>query len=272
MHRRTLSMTFLLTAAALVLPGLAHADERSGVLTQWTLTEGDEAIGLETARIVDSDTAYFASGQRKITKGRQKVHLVTHLQRDDAGALARYRRVVAGLRGQGVFAFPREGQIRVVGVNTSAKPSDHRGIERHHVWDPQTWHHLTHLVRRLGRETRAADVQYFDPEARRTGTLSLERVGMRAVTDDKKAVHEVGEWVIRGGPGGASLTAFVDSRGRLVGVRGGDRAMLLKGWSWDGRVVVDTPDDDDDGAARRRAADDDGDDDDDDAGDTDVGP
>lgn len=258
------------TAAALLLlvgaPSSARAgdDDKSGVLTVWTLTAEGKALGTESLRVVHSDSgAFFASGTQKIKVGKAKTELQSHVQRAADGALMKYRRVEAKRRGAGLFLFQREGGIRMVGVNSDAKQADFAGILNQHIWDPALWHDLALIPVRLGAESPVS-VKYFDVEARRSGTATFTRGQTTQVTDAKGGLVVVTAWDISGAPGTAR-TLYVDAKRHLVGVRGQDRAMLFKGWTWDDGTKAAGGDDDDEAKPA-------GGDDDEEGGPPEVGP
>jgi len=239
---RTLSLrhlAILLPAAwarlTLLAPTRALAadedDEKSGVLTTWTLTAGGTAIGSETLRVVNAPSgSFFASGELKVKDGKGKIVLKSHVQRDADGKVAKYRRVEGGRKGKGLFLFNKDGAARIVGVNTDDKPGDVGAVLGQHIWDPAIWHDLALLTGRL-KGDGPVSVSYFDVEARKSGTASLTRGASTQVTDAKGGLVPVVVWKIGGAPGSAK-ELYVDGKQQLVGVRGGDRAMLLKGYTW----------------------------------------
>lgn len=252
---------------------LASDEDKSGVLTVYAVTRGDVALGTESVRIVKSDTgAFFASGEVKLKEGKARTHLISHLQREADGELTRYRRVEAARGGKGVFLFKHEAGTRAVGVNTDAKRADFDGISKSHPWDPKTWHHLAVVARRLTGDGPVA-VSFFDVEARRSGTATFTRSGATRVKDAKGADVDGVIWRVAGGPG-AAREVVVGAGGRLLGVRGDGRAMLVKGWIWDDGTRADADDDEVAGEPAGSDADDDehGGDDDEAGSDAGVGP
>ena len=250
MTRRTTLLTPLapiLLAAALLAAPSARADDdedKSGVLTVWTVTQGGAAIGTESVRVVQAASgSFFASGELKIKDGKAKLALKSHLQREADGKVAKYRRVEAGRKGKGVFLFNKEGVARVVGVNNEAKAAEFgEAVLSQFVWDPAHWHDLALLAERLKGAGPVA-VSTFDVEARKSGTVTLTRTEATAVADAKGASVEVAVWRISGASGTAT-ELYVDGKQRLVGVRGGERAMLLKGWTWEGGTKPAAPPED----------------------------
>ncbi|PKN55621.1 MAG: hypothetical protein CVU56_20500 [Deltaproteobacteria bacterium HGW-Deltaproteobacteria-14] len=257
-------------AAALLLlvgaPSLARAgdDDKSGTLTVWTVTAEGKAIGTESLRVVHSDSgAFFASGTQKLKAGKAKTELQSHVQRAADGTLMKYRRVEAKRKGKGLFVFLREGGARIVGVNSDAKQADLPGILSQHIWDPALWHDLALVPARLGADSPVT-LKYFDVEARTSGTATFTRGATTQVTDAKGGLVTVTVWDISGAPGTARAL-YVDGKRRLVGVRGQDRAMLLKDWTWEDGTKASGGDDDEAKPAG-------GGDDDDEGGEPEVGP
>lgn len=237
-----------MTAALMLLvsaPSLARADDddKSGTLTVWTVTADGKAIGTESLRVVHSDSgAFFASGTQKLKAGKAKTELQSHVQRAADGAVMKYRRVEAKRRGKGLFLFQREGGARMVGVNSDAKQADFTGMLSQHIWDPALWHDLALVPARFGTESPVT-IKYFDVDARTSGTATFTRGTTTQVTDAKGGLVTVTVWDISGAPGTARAL-YVDGKRRLVGVRGQDRAMLLKDWTWDDGTKASGGDDD----------------------------
>ena len=257
-----------LLLSVLALAPRAHAadddEDKSGVLTVWSVTAGGQVIGSERLRVVHAETgSFFASGDLKIKVDKTKTELQSHVQRDADGTVAKYRRVEARRKGKGLFLFKREGGARIVGVNTDDKPADYTGMLSQHIWDPLLWHDLALLPAQF-KGDGPVSLSYFDVEARKSGKATFTRGPATQVTDAKGGLVAVAVWQITGAPGSARAL-YVDAKQRLVGVKGLDREMLLKGWTWDdGTKAAATGDDDDKKPA--------GGDDDDSNGEAGVGP
>jgi|GEM_PF-1652188 len=248
-RRHALALTLAaVTASLLTVATDARAgDDKSGFITIWTVTAGGEAVGTESLRVVHSDSgAFFASGEQKMKAGKRKTVLKSHVQRDADDRLVKYRRVEDKRRGPGLFVFKRDAGVRIVGVNNSDKQADFPSVEKQHVWDPALWHDLALLVPRIVKSEGGASVAYFDVAARKLGVATFNRGATTQVTDAKGNLVTVTAWTIAGAPGTAR-TLYVDGK-RLVGVRGEDRAMLLKDWTWDDGTKASGGDDEEDGA------------------------
>ncbi|TNF27552.1 MAG: hypothetical protein EP329_19315 [Deltaproteobacteria bacterium] len=247
MRRRHLFALVMMamTASWWAMASEAHAaEDKSGVLTVWTVTTGGKAIGTESLRVVRSDTgAFFASGTQKLKAAKLKSDLKSHVQRDPDGRLAKYRRVETKRKGKGLFIFKRDAGARIVGINSDDKQADFSTLVGQHIWDPALWHDLALLVPRIAGDGDVVSVDYFDVEARKAGKATFTRGATTQVTDDKGGLVAVTSWAIGGAPGSAR-TLFVDGKKRLVGVRGEDREMLLKDWTWDDGTKASGGDDD----------------------------
>lgn len=252
MTRPTLTLTLAGALVALLSTQGVADDDKSGVLTTWTLLAGDNAVGTETRRIVKSDAGTFASGERKV-KGN-KEHVQYFLQRTTDGDIVKYRRVDAGRKGQGVMVFTVDGKLRITGVNTGEKTTDLLGVKAQHIWDARFPTHLTYLAPKL-KGGEAVVVPWFDPATKKTGTARLIPGTTTRMTDPKKQLVEVTTWTTEGQPG-AAATLYVEG-GRLIGAKLPAEALILKGWTWEGKAPAgddesDSPkkvvDPDDDGS------------------------
>ncbi|PIE17262.1 MAG: hypothetical protein CSA66_06270 [Proteobacteria bacterium] len=247
MYRHAIAaMVALLGLTSTGSSALAGGDT-SGELTTWTITEGAEAVGTETLRLVQSDSgALFASGEHKVNRGKHKSHLKVFLQRAPDGTIAKYRRVTAGRKGKGLFAFARNGGLRIVGVKTGKKARDFSDALSRYAWDPEVWNHLAVAALRLDPAKARVEVAYFDVAAATKGKAIFVRQDVTKVTTKGDKLVEVVPWALQAGPG-APLTVYVskDKRRKLVGVAGAHRKMLIKGWTWEkGAPAVEEPDSD----------------------------
>lgn len=214
--------------------GVARADDKdtSGALETWVVTkEGADVIGTESLRLVTKDDGQlYSSGEAKVTLGKKKVHLKSHLQRGPDGRLAKYQRVENGLKGAGIRVFEFDGQLRIAPVNGPGKPAPLGAIGTGRVLDADLWHlYATWGVPGACEGTKK--LGYFDPEKKATAEATLTCQGEQKVYDAQKKPVTVGVWHVTGVPHEVDL--WVDAQGKLAGVKGKDRWMLRSKWLWE---------------------------------------
>jgi hypothetical protein len=227
--------------------GSAHAEDKdkSGRLLTWNVTkDGGDAIGVESVRLVESDSGmFFASGELKLKTGK-KPHRKSHLQRDGAGKVVKYQRVEAGLKGAGWRLFEWQGQMRLAPINAAGKPVDLGALPSGRIWDEGLWH--LYQTWGLPKACDTTKVAYFDLAKRATGEASLRCVGTRKVYDDKKKAVEVHRFEV-GGVDGEAVELWVDSKGELIGGKSESRQMLRAKFSLEPGKEGDAVEVDDEG-------------------------
>ncbi len=216
-----------LAALALFVSHAQAADDKdtSGRLLTWNVThkDGKEAVGVESLRLVESDTGtFFASGELKLKSGK-KTHRKSHLQRDGSGKIVKYQRVEAGLKGPGVRLFEWQGQMRIAPINATGKPADVGELPSARIWDEGLWH--LYETWGLPKGCDSAKLAFFDIGAKKAGDANLRCVGARKVYDDKKKAVDVNRFEV-GGVDGEAVELWVDGKGELIGARSETRAML----------------------------------------------
>lgn len=227
-----LSKLTALTALALLVGSAHAADDKdtSGKLLTWNVThkDGKDAMGVESLRLVESDTGgFFASGELKLKTGK-KTHRKSHQQRDGSGKLVKYQRVEAGLKGAGVRLFEWQGQMRIAPINANGKPVDVGALPSARLWDTDLWH--LYQTWGLPKSCETARLSYFDVAAKKAGDASLRCAGSRKVYDDKKKAVDVNRFEV-GGVEGEAVELWVDNKGELIGAKSESRAMLRAKYS-----------------------------------------
>jgi len=219
-----------LAALALIASGAQAADDKdsSGRLFTWNLTHGKDSLGVESLRVVETDTgSFFASGELKLKTGK-KTHRKSHLQRDGDGKVIKYQRVEAGLKGAGLRLFEWQGQMRLAPINAAGKPSDVGSLASGRIWDDGLWH--LYKTWGLPKACEGARLAYFDVSAKKAGEANLRCVGARKVYDDKQKAVDVNRFEI-GGVEGEAVELWVDNKGELIGGKSESRAMLRAKYS-----------------------------------------
>jgi hypothetical protein len=218
---------------------VAPAEDKSGVLFKWVVTQSGKAAGEETVRVVNAATGnVFASGELNLKTGK-KVHRKSHLHRDPSGAVVKYQRVEAGLKGAGIRLFEWKEQMRIAPVNGAGKPSDIGQLPSGRIWDADLWH-LLHLWG-LPKTCASAKLPYYDPGKQRAGEASLVCSGSRKFYDDKKKPIDVHVLSVSGVPV-EGLELWVDGSGGLIGAKTGDREMLRAKYAVEAGKEVASPD------------------------------
>jgi hypothetical protein len=236
----------IVTAAVLGAQTPALAEEtKAGAppTTTWAvLDDKGKALGTELIRIVrHADGAVFASGEAKVGPKNKRRLVRTHVQRKADGALVKYQRMDGGAKADGVRVFEFDGKTRIVPVTggSAGKPTDLADPIRAGLVDGDTWHLLA-LWAWPSECKPNATIATFDLAARKGARTAVRCVGTERVTDPKKTAVAVDVWEFTA-PGG-DLKVFVERGGRVVGVRGAKRQMLLNQWSWQGvAAVADEP-------------------------------
>ena len=232
----------IVTAAVLGTQAPAHAeDTKAGAppTTTWAvLDDKGKPLGTELIRIVrHADGAVFASGEAKVGPKNKRRVVRTHVQRRADGALVKYQRMDGGAKADGVRVFEFEGKTRIVPVTggSAGKATDLADPIRAGLVDGDTWHLLALWA--WPSECKAnATLQTFDLATRKAAPTAIRCTGNERLTDPKKATVQVDVWEFAA-PGG-DVKVFVERGGRVVGVRGAKRQMLLNQWSWQGVAAV----------------------------------
>jgi hypothetical protein len=209
----------------------------------WTVLLGDKPAGTEKLKlVVKPDGRWFASSALRApevldAKGKPKVAkdapspLLNVLWREADGRLTKYFRDEDKRMGQGLRAFRRQDLIRIVAVNSERKDATEIPGVNHAVFDPAMWSTLWDWLRHVPKAGDQAQVGFIDVAKRKAGVAVMTRAGKRTLTNKDGAGAEVDVWRVDG-LGVAGLELLLDARNRMVGARGGDRSLLLVGWSW----------------------------------------
>ncbi len=233
--RKRSSLVLALTLATLLGAGMAHAGDAPAETVEheasWAVTKAGAPAATESLKAVLSPTkTRFATFTVK-PAAKGGVKLIGHLQRDPEGTLQKYRRLEDKRKGEGVFAFLRGEGVRIVGINSARKPADLAGVAGHAVWDARVWSTLWHWVARLDASKATVTVPFLDVDKGTTGSATATRGEPRPARTAKGETATVQAWTIDGlGP---QLTVWVGPKGRLIGVKGGDRELMMVGWGWD---------------------------------------
>jgi hypothetical protein len=236
-------LTFILAASVLLL--LVYAPESICASTKdanesnkkrtynfsWILEQGKAEPDTEILKVVISSTdTHFASGKR-VPGTKDGVTITTHEQRQPDGKLKKYRRKEARRKGKGLTAFSRGGTVRIVGLNQNFAAVELPASAYYAIWDPLVWHGLVHWLPRIKTDSQTVKIPFIDVSTRVTGVASASRGQGEILGHGPGNPEEVQTWVLTG-LGAKTLTLYISSQSRLVGVRDSGSTMLLKGWTW----------------------------------------